>query len=132
MSSVGKMSEISSDLMSRVRVVAPPRAPSRKWVILGEGVLRDARVAKGLSTESLARLLHVSGKTIERWEKRGEAPRHFIYEIASVLDLDVEPPPRFQVLVPTEPDLAQILEAVQLLVARFDGIERQLRELLER
>ena len=60
------------------------------WVPLGSDVMRDARKRLGLSYEGVARLIPVSSKTWERWEKRGEVPRPHLRKVAEALSLQVE------------------------------------------
>jgi transcriptional regulator with XRE-family HTH domain len=61
-----------------------------EWVELGTATMRQARKAKGLSYESASRLIPVSSKTYERWEKRGAVPRPHLALIAEVLGLEIE------------------------------------------
>jgi hypothetical protein len=54
--------------------------------------LTSIRSELGLSRERMARLLDVSAKTIERWERRGDAPsatadRQRLLQIREILDL---------------------------------------------
>src|SRR3954466_13408224 len=62
------------------------------WVELGSDVMRDARKRTGLSMEAVARLVHVSLKTYDRWEKRGAVPRHEVQAVAAALGLEIDDP----------------------------------------
>lgn len=68
------------------------------WTTLGTETMLTARNAKGLSHEAMGRLLHVAGKTYDRWEKRGQVPRHYVMQVADVLDLEIEEPARLRVV----------------------------------
>lgn len=62
----------------------------KEWVTLGQTRMVDARVRRGLSREALGRKMHVSSKTIERWEIRGEVPRYDLTRYARELSLHIE------------------------------------------
>ena len=68
------------------------------WVMIDTDVLRTARLRVGLSYEAVARHLHVSSKTYERYEKRGRLPRALVSTVATLFELQIEaglpPPPR--------------------------------------
>jgi len=76
------MSELYLVLRSRLQEVAD-------WYHLPEGALRQARERVG-SRETVARRLHVSQKTLERWEKENRVPRHLISAVATVLHMPIE------------------------------------------
>lgn len=100
-----------------------------QWVNIGTEPMRDARKARGLSMESVSRLLHVSSKTYERWEKRGAVPRHEVLQVATALGLEIEEPARQPVSGLPE-DV--VLAALASVAARLDRIEVQLDELQSR
>jgi DNA-binding transcriptional regulator YiaG len=56
------MSDLYLVLRSRLAAVA-------EWVYIPTDVLREARERKGLSYETMGRVLNVSSKTYERYEK---------------------------------------------------------------
>lgn len=90
-----------------------------QWVEIGTDTLRDARHRLGLSYESAARLVPVSSKTWERWEKRGQVPRPHLYRVAEALGLELEW---------EEPEPVPV-SAVQSKQDRLSAIERELRDL---
>lgn len=98
-----------------------------EWVPLGSDVMRQARDRLGLSYESVARLVSVSSKTYERYEKRGAVPRPLVVKIAETLNLEIEQSAPVRVTVPAsvpqDAALAEILDAIRSL----DGEVRQLR-----
>lgn len=77
------MSELYIVLRNRLAVV-------KDWVPIGQKRMREARVRKGLSYEAMGRILHISSKTWDRWEKRGAVPVHDLDRVADVLGLEVE------------------------------------------
>lgn len=77
------MSELYLTLRRRLEVVTD-------WVEIGEDVMRQARHSKGLSMEAVSRMVHVSSKTYDRWEKRGAVPRQHVELVASALELGIE------------------------------------------
>ena len=79
------MSDLYLVLRHRVTDVA-----AAQWAELGTQVMRDARQERGLSYESVSRLLHVSSKTYERYEKRGAVPVGMVDQVAEVLGLQIE------------------------------------------
>jgi transcriptional regulator with XRE-family HTH domain len=87
------MSDMYLVLRNRVNMV-------KDWAELGTDTMREARQVRGLSYEAVARLIPVSSKTYERWEKRGAVPRHDLQNVAAVLGLEVERPVPVTVLVP--------------------------------
>jgi transcriptional regulator with XRE-family HTH domain len=88
------MSELYLILRSRLEAVT-------NWVPLGSNVMREARDNLGLSREAVARLIPVSAKTYERWEKRGAVPVEWVEKTAGVIGLEVE-----RVPMPTRVTLA--------------------------
>ena len=108
------MSDLYLTLRRRLDEVA-------EWVYLGSDVMMNARSELGLSRETVGRQLHVSSKTYERWEKRGEVPRHAIAAVAIVLGLEIEQPARVSITLDKEGDPIE---------ERLDRIEGLLAELL--
>lgn len=92
-----------------------------KWVPLGTTVMREAREAQGISYETVSRAVHVSAKTYERWEKRGEVPNTALEAVADVLRLQVE-----------RSDSRSIVEVADAKSAedRLDRLEEQVAEVL--
>lgn len=106
-------------LVLRSRLEAVP-----EWVYIETAVLKSARERKGLSYETMAREVHVSGKTWERYEKAGRVPRPLLPRVAEVLDLEIEEPSRQRVTVrpaATEGgDLDARLERIEQLLTGLD------------
>jgi transcriptional regulator with XRE-family HTH domain len=96
------------------------------WVEIDSERLREARQRLGLSYETVARRLHVSSKTYERYEKRGRVPHELLPRLAEVLELEIETAPSVPLRVAATwtagDDLA--LE----IIARLDRIEKLLRD----
>lgn len=118
-------------LVLRHRLEAVP-----EWVYIDSAVLMEARHAQGLSYESLARQLHVSSKTWERYEKAGRIPRPLLTRVAHFLQLEVEEPEprRVTLAVEDEPALLAALTALDRrldvdVLPRLDRIEASLRAL---
>lgn len=121
--------------MLRARV-----AEVKNWYDLGTQVMKEARNERGLSYEAMGRLLNTSGKTYERWEKRGQVPRApagTIEAVAEILGLEIEHEtlPRRHVTVPqyrngsVPVSVQEALEGVRAAVARLDDLlEEQPRE----
>jgi len=82
------------------------------WVPIGTDTLRAARKAKGYSYEAMGRLLSVSSKTYERYEKTGRVRRDMLDLVAEVLGLEVERLPAAKVTVsePGESGAAELAE----------------------
>lgn len=79
--------------MSELYLVLRRRLESvRRWVQVPTDVLRDARKTQGLSYEATGRLLNISSKTYERYEKQGRLPLELVDAIADVLGLTIERP----------------------------------------
>jgi transcriptional regulator with XRE-family HTH domain len=114
------MSDLYLILRSRLDAVA-------EWVLIDAPILKAARDARGLSYESVARELHVSSKTWERYEKRGRIPRHLLGSVASLLDLEIEQPAPRRVRVGTpELGIPALDDLRDHLDRRLDAIELQL------
>lgn len=101
------------------------------WTHLGTDTLHTARKRKGLSYEAMGRLLNVSAKTWERWEKRGDVPRHMVTAVAGVLSLEIEEvaPLRAEVAAGEAEQLAEVrrlLTEVRDLRVVVDRIEAAL------
>lgn len=99
------------------------------WVELGTELMWSSRKARGYSYEAMGRLLNVAAKTYERWEKRGCVPRHMLDQVAEVLDLELERPPRLSVAVAdgdgvTLPPLAfeALLQTQDAMIAQLEAI----------
>jgi transcriptional regulator with XRE-family HTH domain len=95
------------------------------WVMIETTVLREARLRLSLSYEAVARRLHVSSKTYERYEKRGRVPREIVPTVAEILELQIEaampgPPRVVDTWSPDDDDLG-----VEI-IARLDRIEKLL------
>lgn len=94
------------------------------WVMIDTDVLRQARRRLSLSQEAVARQLHVSSKTYERYEKSGRVPRSQVAALAALLELQIEAampePPRIT-------DWSKDDEVAAEIIARLERIERLLR-----
>jgi DNA-binding XRE family transcriptional regulator len=88
------------------------------WVTLGSDVMRAAQKRRGLSHEGVARLIPVSGKTYERYEKQGRVPRLLLAKVADVLELEIEQPETRPISVRVEAKEA----GEDLAVALFDRL----------
>jgi hypothetical protein len=123
------MSELELVLRHRLEQV-------RKGVIVGTEPLQAAQDATGLSNERLARELHVSSKTWERWKKAGEVPSYYIDEIARVLRLEIERPTQRPLASPDGPAIAdhqaELLAGVSTLLESSREALPLLRSLDER
>lgn len=110
----------------------------KEWVVLGAEVMRDARKARGLSYESIAREIPVASKTYERWEKRGAVPVELVDKVAGLLRLEIERPEfKRTVTLDSEQDadpgqmdrieasLADLLGLYHNLSDRFDDMRRE-------
>lgn len=104
------------------------------WVELGSDVMRAARHRLGYSYETVGRLLHVSSKTYERYEKRGRVPVALIEQAGRVLDLEIQAPLRDRLTA--EPVyqgeahvLVRILEMIEALQADVAGTRQELADL---
>ena len=78
-----------------------------------------------LSREAVARLLHVSSKTYERYEKQGRLPRSLLSDVATALELEIETPDHRPLILKASP---QLTEAEAEILARLDRIEKHLAE----
>ena len=96
------------------------------WVLIETDVLKQARRRRGLSYEGVARLLHVSSKTYERYETRGRVPRHVLPSLAEILELEIEIERPAPLRVPDRWTPADDLSAE--IIARLDRIEKLLRD----
>jgi hypothetical protein len=111
------MSELELVLRRRLEQV-------RKGIQVGRETLQAAQDATGLSNEKLARELHVSTKTWERWKKAGEIPSYYVSEVAGVLRLEIERP--VHRIPGADPDdrLGELLAGVAtLLESSREGLE---------
>jgi transcriptional regulator with XRE-family HTH domain len=89
------------------------------WTHLGTETLRLARKRKGLSYEGISRLLNVSSKTAERWEKQGRVPTHRLAAVATLLDLEIEELPPIRAGVSADdPEVAAQLDRMEKLLLR--------------
>lgn len=102
-----------------------------KWITLGTDVMKGAREARGLSYESVGRLVHISSKTYERWEKRGQVPAHTLDVVAEALGLEIERASRPAVTVEeTEESLPELRQELSAEVARLRRLSDQLEAVL--
>jgi predicted transcriptional regulator len=118
------MSELYLVLRHRLRSVA-------EWVQLGSKEMRAARRTQGLSLEAVARQLHVSSKTYERYEKQGRVPRHMLGTYAEIVDLEIEEPTRTRVTVDGEAHDPDALRQVLAELADVRQSVERLSDLLE-
>jgi transcriptional regulator with XRE-family HTH domain len=95
------------------------------WVQLGTETMRNARKALGLSYETAARLIPVSSKTYERWEKAGRVPRHLVPKMAEVLGLEIEIPRLESVQIREDDTVADRLDRIE---RALDAINELLRK----
>lgn len=102
-----------------------------KWVTLGSEVMKGAREGLGLSYEAVARLVHVSSKTYERWEKRGQVPAHTLDVVAEALSLEIEraekPAP---ITIADDQDLADLRRELGVEVGRLRSLNDRLEAAL--
>lgn len=117
------MSDMYLVLRSRLESVADSR---RQWIDVGTDVMKEARTARGLSYETVARLTHVSSKTYERYEKRGRLPADEIDVFAEALGLSIERPEFVPGTVTIPPPATGEAELVA------DRLERVVAEAVER
>ena len=102
-----------------------------EWVFIETDVLRAARERVGLSYEAMAREIHVSSKTWERYEKAGRVPRPILPTVASVLNLEIEEPARTTVVVrPGESQLDRIEASLTAIDRKLDGDRQALEQRL--
>lgn len=117
------MSDMYLVLRSRLESVADSR---RQWIDVGTAVMKNARTARGLSYETVARMTHVSSKTYERYEKAGRLPADEIEVFAEALGLTIERPAFVPGTVtippPVTDEAAVIAERVERAVA--EAVER--------
>lgn len=107
-------------LVLRNRLDAVP-----EWVYIEPEILRAARERRGFSYETMAREVHVSSKTWERYEKAGRVPRPLLATVAEVLELEIEEPARQRVVAAgSKEERSEILD-------RLDKIEELLAHLDE-
>lgn len=110
-----------------------------EWVTLGPE-MREARERLGLSRAAVSRQIPVVEKTYERWEKRGQVPRPFLFTVARLLELEIEEPDRTRIELdgkpgaPTE-DLGAIAASIEDLAQAVrllrDEQSRQADEIAE-
>src|SRR4051794_20645105 len=124
--------------MSDLYLILRSRLPSvAEWVELGSDVMLTARKAQGLSRESVSRDLHVSTKTVERYESEGRIPRQLLPTYAKIVGLEIEEPARVKVTLDDEQveahlpqdvarQLADAAEGLAAVVARFESIADRL------
>jgi transcriptional regulator with XRE-family HTH domain len=114
------MSDLYLVLRNRLDAVA-------EWVAIEPRVLRAARERRGLSYETMAREIHVSAKTWERYEKAGRVPRHALRAIATVLELEIEEPAMARVIVAgSDEERSEILERLSVMEDRLESIDAKL------
>lgn len=122
------MSELELVLRRRLQAV-------RKGVRIGTDTLQTAQDATGLSNERLARELHVSTKTWERWKKAGEVPVYHLDDVARELSLQIErpegprvrlPEPQTQMLQELAADVRELLAESREALDRLERIESML------
>lgn len=94
------------------------------WAEIDTATLRDARKRAGLSYEAIARQLHISAKTWERYEKQGRIPRHLLAQVAEILDLEIEEAGRVTVRVTSREagDLRAELADLRQTLSRIEGL----------
>lgn len=103
-----------------------------EWVYLPTADLKAARGRAGLSYENLARELHVSSKTWERYEKAGRVPRHLMPAVVRILDLEIEEPKVGPIIARAETVDEQDERAqVARVLAAVEELRGEVRELLE-
>ena len=95
------------------------------WVELGTETMRNARKALGLSYETAARLIPVSSKTYERWEKAGRVPRHLVPKMAEVLGLEIEIPRLKSVQIREDDTIADRLDRIEQALDAINGLLRK-------
>jgi predicted transcriptional regulator len=100
----------------------------RDWVEIDSDVLRAARKRQSLSYETVARRLHVSTKTYERYEKRGRVPRELLPNVAEVLELEIETAPSVPLRVAAT--FAPGADLAVEIITRLERIEQLLRDRL--
>lgn len=88
----------------------------------------DARDAKGLSREAVARQLGTSAKTYERYEKEGRVPTHTVEKLAGILDLSIARVPARTLTVEEDPETSDL----RALVVRIEDAARSIAEESER
>jgi transcriptional regulator with XRE-family HTH domain len=114
------MSDLYLVLRNRLEAVA-------EWVGIEPQVLRAARERRGLSYETMAREVHVSAKTWERYEKAGRVPRHALRVIAGVLELEIEEPAMAPVIIAgSDGERSEILERLAAMEGRLTSIDAKL------
>jgi transcriptional regulator with XRE-family HTH domain len=91
-----------------------------EWVELDTATMNSARRAKGLSYEAVARLLNVSSKTYERYEKAGRVPRWMLPAVAAALDLEIEQAEPRRIRIDDEVDEAEQLARLDDRVGRVE------------
>lgn len=116
------MSDLYLILRTRLEAMA-------EWVELGAAVMREARLARGLSAEAASRLLNVSTKTYDRNEKAGRWRAHDIGHLAEVLGLEIEAQPvRKVTLAEPLPDQAAAAARLADLLVRLEAVVARLEE----
>jgi transcriptional regulator with XRE-family HTH domain len=111
------MSDLYLVLRSRLAAVA-------EWVYIPTHVLRER---KGLSYEAMGRVLNVSSKTYERYEKAGRVPPALVRPVAVAVDIEIEEPRRIRVVgTVDEPAAGQLLRRFDEIEAKIDGLDRKL------
>jgi transcriptional regulator with XRE-family HTH domain len=98
------------------------------WLPIGEETMISARKARGLSREALGSLIHVTSKTVERWELRGAVPRADLENYAQAVGLDIETPEPVKIKLPPIDDAqtARIEARLAEVSAKLDELERLL------
>lgn len=120
------MSDMYQVLRSRLPSVTP-----REWIHVPTGVLREARRRRRLSYEAVARELHVSSKTYERYEKDGRLPEELIGLACEILGIEVVTPDRQDLRLQVRPRSADelMLEAMARLEEKIDLLQRRVDQL---
>jgi len=114
------MSDLYLVLRNRLDAVA-------EWVAIEPAVLRAARERRGLSYETMAREIHVSAKTWERYEKAGRVPRHALRAIAEVLELEIDEPALARIVIAgSDEERSEILDHLAMIDERLNAIDAKL------
>ena len=114
------MSDLYIVLRNRLATVA-------EWVAIEPAILRAARERRGLSYETMAREIHVSAKTWERYEKAGRVPRHALRAIAAVLELEIEEPALARVIIAgSDEERSAIVDRLAVIEEQLAAIDAKL------
>lgn len=99
-----------------------------RWTHLDTQTLIDARDAKGLGREAVARQLGTSAKTFERYEKEGRVPTYLVERLAGLLDLNIERVPARTITVEDDPEISDL----RALVVRIEDAAQSIAAESER